>query len=71
MDQRKCALLVDHTGTLHAEWKHGDCLNQLGELWTANIIISCCVCVCARAHAHYQENKKFTLHDFLLHITVL
>lgn len=30
MDQRKCALLVDHTGTLHAEWKHGDCLNQLG-----------------------------------------
>lgn len=46
MDQRKCALLVDHTGTLHTEWKHEDCLNQLGELWTANIIISCCVCVC-------------------------
>lgn len=30
-EQRKRAPLVDYTGTLPADWKHGDCFNELGE----------------------------------------
>lgn len=29
-EQRKRAPLADHTGTLPADWKHGDCFNELG-----------------------------------------
>lgn len=30
MDQRKRGPLADHTGTLPADWKQGDCFNELG-----------------------------------------
>ncbi|XP_071399924.1 multiple epidermal growth factor-like domains protein 10, partial [Centroberyx affinis] len=30
VDQRKRAPLADHTGTLPADWKQGDCFNELG-----------------------------------------
>lgn len=31
VDQRKRVPLADHTGTLPADWKQGDCFNELGE----------------------------------------
>lgn len=33
VDLRKGTPLPDHTGTLPADWKQGDCFNELGESW--------------------------------------
>lgn len=36
VDQRKMASLADYTGTLPADWKQGDCFNELGETWNVS-----------------------------------